>query len=143
MFLVVALILPLALACPKIEAPNCASEEEQCSGGFDVDGCSKQDFCIPFMSGIIGNYGRECSGVCPQICNENQISCEYGLNSLGCPAGNYCKEGYGVCPPVCSIECLATEKYCDMGNTEDNCWLGEYCIPEGEDCAAPAMPTTR
>ena len=147
MFLVVALILPLALACPEIESPNCYDSAVagmmQCWGGFDVDGCALPDFCAPAMSGIIGDDGTECPGTCPVICNENQIHCDGGIACFnGCPGWDYCAEGYAGCPAMCSVTCNydAGEQYCDMGMDDNQCWMGAYCAEPSNVC--PAMCPT-
>ena len=163
MLFIVAFILPLAFAhqihertlgtCPDIEYPNCYDtttmmrEDEpgmrtlgemiQCWGGYDSDWCPLPDFCMPMMSGLIGDDGNECYTACPQTCNENQASCDMGYYN-GCWQGNYCSDSYGDCPATCYAMCNydAGEEYCDMGYDDNQCWMGSYCAQPWGECPA-------
>ena len=146
MFLVVALILPLALASPELsDRSNCGSVDGlmECWGGVDVDGCELPHFCVPERTWFIGEDGTECPGVCPQLCNENQISCD-NPSYNGCPSYNYCTEGYGDCPAICSVYCNydAGEEYCDMGFDDNQCWMGGYCAQTSADSICPFLCPT-
>merc|ERR1712019_259353 len=49
---------------------------------------------------------------------------------MECPAACY--------PPPMS-ECAVTETVCDMGMDMNGCWMGDYCMPEGEVCPPPPV----
>jgi len=88
---------------------------------------------IPLERQLPG-YGEEECNFEPdyQACNETEIHCDAGFDSMGCPLGNYCIQKVneydgcsGVCGQVCNYE---TEDLCDMGYDDSTgCWLGNWC----------------
>merc|ERR1719234_2962270 len=68
-----------------------------------------------------------------QACNETEIFCDAGYESMGCWLGNYCIQEvneYDGCPGVCNYE---TENWCDMGYDDSTgCWMGTWCQDKSE-----------
>merc|ERR1712150_147874 len=130
--------------CPAVCHTMCLANETYCDMGLTEDNCWLGNYCLP--------EGENCAAPamrldCPEIgsraeCDaETEVLCWGGNDATGCALPDYCipmmVEGANgtMCSAVCHTMCLANETYCDMGLTEDNCWLGNYCLPEGEDCA--------
>merc|ERR1712154_304120 len=139
--------------CPEPTIGNCSATDYGCDLGFTA-GCWMGSFCMPEGS------------ICPMICNTpapsncaaGEIVCDMGSYD-GCWKGDYCllmghyngcwfgdfchedKNGF-QCPPVCNWPahsvCQDGEILCDMGIDADYCWMGDYCMPAGSECPAPA-----
>merc|ERR1712018_482144 len=102
--------------------------------------CWNGDYCAP--------NGTVCPPVChdpmPSQCMEGELTCDMGHYG-GCWMGDFChedKDGF-QCPPVCNWPahsiCQEGEVLCDMGIDANYCWMGDYCMPAGSECPAPAM----
>merc|ERR1712154_602121 len=102
-------------------------------------GCWNGDYCAA--------NGTVCPPVChdpmPSQCKEGELTCDMGHYN-GCWFGDFChedKNGF-QCPPVCNWPahsvCQDGEILCDMGIDADYCWMGDYCMPAGSECPAPA-----
>merc|ERR1712213_25783 len=108
------------------------------------------DFCQPIE--------MPCPVVCPtftaSICaSESDQICDMGVDMDGCWLGDYCQSNdvpcpdmtsYGtfdnICPTFTAAICDAeTEQNCDMGMDMNGCWMGDYCMPEGEVCPPPPV----
>ena len=56
------------------------------------------------------------------------------------PEGSECPVACHNPPPA---ECMEGETVCDMGMSEEGCWWGDYCMPEGEECPPAARSLGR
>ena len=145
MLLTLLVLLPLAFArrpptvphwmCPEINRRvDCGDDNPmKCPGGYDENYCPREDFCVPAMTGIIGNDGNECYAVCKPQCNEKEVYCDFGVDRNGCPWGGRCKEQYGECPRLCSTFCYnepVKNKTCYPGFDADGCYMQPYCAEE-------------
>ena len=143
--LTLLMLIPLAFAnrppkvplwmCPEINRRVTCGDETpmKCPGGYDENYCPKEDFCVPAMTGIIGNDGNECYAVCVPQCNENEVYCDYGTDRNGCPWGGICKEQWGRCPRLCSTFCHnepVNKTACYPGFDADGCYIQPYCAEE-------------
>ena len=54
--------------------------------------------------------------------------------------GSYCAYGYDYgdahCEAVCHTPCAEGETWCSIPYTDDGCYMGNWCAPEGMDCEA-------
>merc|ERR1712172_447098 len=127
MFSILLLSTPLALALPQ--APGIPLERQ---------------LPVESRQGWNSGYGEEERNFEPdnQACNETEINCNAGFDSMGCSYGNYCIQKVneydgcsGVCGQICNYE---TEDWCDMGNDSTGCWLGNWCQDKSEGgCPVP------
>jgi len=72
--------------CPTM----CSQYDLVCSNGYDANGCSYGEHCIPLAT---DNWdGSECPGVCYTPCDYNagEVYCPIESQD-GCNAGNYCE----------------------------------------------------
>jgi hypothetical protein len=117
--------------CPldSVCEPQCSPDETQCPKGVDSDGCKRPDVCLKTETDI---DGVPCESQCPQICEENQISCSVKPLSNGCPGLNSCidKGSFGKnnlgepCPAYCTPICPDGT---DHTFSEDECELPPTC----------------
>ena len=80
------------------------------------------------------DYGEWCPrhSTCPEYCNNNELRCDYGMDSRGCKQAPVCiqrgtdKDGEqcpGFCPPLCK-----NNKALQPGGTAGNgCLLQPVC----------------
>merc|ERR1711934_1168492 len=136
---------PEGSVCPHVcndPAPSQCQESEIICDMGSSQGCWNGDYCAA--------NGTVCPPVChdpmPSQCKEGELTCDMGHYS-GCWFGDFChedKDGF-QCPPVCNWPapsvCKNGEILCDMGIDADYCWMGDYCMPAGSECPAPAEPT--
>merc|ERR1712181_181369 len=100
---------------------------------------------VESRQGWNSGYGEEECNFEPvyQACNETEINCDAGFDSMGCPLGNYCIQEvneYDGCSNVCGQICnYETEDWCDMGYDDSTgCWLGNWCQDKIKGgCTAP------
>merc|ERR1711990_41808 len=129
-----------------------------CDGGHDSEGCWYGNYCIDQINEYDG-----CFGVCSMNCNyETEDWCDMVTDANGCWMGNWCQDkSMGGCPPpmggselnsgedLCahittsSEACNSTQISCDMGNSPEGCWYGNYCANDGACIGSPsASPST-
>merc|ERR1712051_397714 len=127
--------------CPTPTIGNCSTTDYRCDLG-SVGSCWLGSFCMP--EGSICPLA--CNTPAPSNCSAGELTCDIGVYG-GCWMGDFChedKDGF-QCPPVCNIPapsiCQDGEIMCDMGIDADYCWMGDYCMPAGSECPAPAQPT--
>jgi hypothetical protein len=114
--------------CPDAPPhPECDWETETWCLMSDEYGCPLGYVCMPQQTG-------ECTNICPVNCMGNEVVCANPPDDTGCDTGSYCEsEAYGCpveCPdppayPECDSE---TETWCPMID-EDDCYLGDVCMP--------------
>merc|ERR1712223_235876 len=126
---------------------ECNGTEIWCDSGYYTgtsgDQCWYGNYCLQLV-----NEWDGCFGVCSMNCNwETEEWCDMGTDANGCWMGNWCQDkSMGGCPPpmggselnsgedLCAHvttwteACNSTQISCDMGNSPEGCWFGNYCL---------------
>ena len=122
--------------CPTIEPFRCPYDEVNCPGGFDSQGCSMPDVCIPAKGGPMGKDGFECPSHCPAACYHDDLVCPGGKDWNDCEGPAFCAPSKGPmgkdgveCPAFCPINCGPEEMHCPGGTGWNDCPQPDSCIP--------------
>jgi len=126
-------LCPSHSVCPK----ECASDEKQCTTGFDANDCKLEDLCIPVPKD--SNFGQDCLDFeCPPVCDEEvQKYCQGNYvskpNGQLCPERDYCVDRPldnnsircpGHCTPECGPGMVARSQ---TGKDARGCPLSDVC----------------
>ena len=131
--------------CPKY----CNNDEMMCPGGYDSQGCPKEDTCM--SHGYEMADGSFCYNYCPAACHEGEMVCPGWVGDNGCQMEpDNCMpstwHGYGWDSAKGeSVDCAAfCPVYCDWTNGEHLChggYDGFGCEMQGwcstEECPSP------
>ena len=112
--------------CPAVcDLVICKDDEELCQT-VGEDGCQiDAPECVKI--GMCNDL--PCPEIPPAECPEGMVQVLGGDDSYGCPMPDYCQ-----CPePAVPVECADDEMWCDLGNDENDCWLGSECAKECAD----------
>ena len=87
-FVILAIFVAAASACPDMPPAECSDMEMPCWGGMDPEGCPMPDFCVPMN--YKGNNGFVCPTTCPTMCAPGDSPCPGGIDENGCLMKDTC-----------------------------------------------------
>ena len=123
------------LSCPLL----CNEEigETLCPTNEPLWECKPMAICINRTKDYNGNYCHSHS-VCPRRCEDDEIHCDDGMDSLGCKNVDLClAKGRDItgnfCPRSCPPKCNDTQILCRGMKTEIGCQDQDSCIEKESD----------
>ena len=102
-----------------------------CPANEMANGCALESLCMPRQKDAYGEYCPSYS-TCPQYCKNNELRCEYGMDSRGCKDTPVCieietdKDGF-QCPGHCPLKCTGDEALQYGGMAANGCPIPSTC----------------
>jgi hypothetical protein len=131
-----------SISCPL----HCDEEvgEVLCPTYEPVWECKPMAVCKNLTKDYNGNYCHSHS-VCPRKCESDEISCEDGIDSVGCQNSDLClekgldSEG-NFCARKCPPRCNDTQQFCRGSMKDNGCQDHDVCVETETDIDGDICP---
>ena len=106
--------------------------EVLCPTKMLASGCKEEAKCMPRDTDDDGQYCPAHS-VCPEICADDEIACNYGIDARGCQEATICRargkdKDLELCPGVCPPSCSGDETLVTGGVDDKGCEIAPSCV---------------